>query len=437
MTMTAERTWLDVDRDMNEAVGQLNALHGRIVALLAEGLALGSAETWASTTHWVAWQAGLSRSAASALALLAERADELPATIGRLCEGRLSLDQAAPIARHAPTWAEDELSAMAEAMTPAQVSRCARLYRAADEPDPANDAGADPGSADVPEPPADAPGDPAVEPSRFGAWFDDDGRFVCRGNLAVDDGVVVDAALRVHYDALWNEWKRRHPAEPALPQPTWADAFVRMAERSLDVEAAERPHAQRCKVLVHVDLADDHAHAHTHLGAGLPAGIWRWLACDATWQAVFEREGVPLGVGRARSIPERLRLAVEHRDGGCRVPGCGARYVQIHHVHHHGREGPTETWNLIALCPRHHRLHHLGRLAIHGTDADRLDGIRFIDQLGRTLGMVRRPRPPSGTEPPPTAARYRPPEGGRLDLRWVSPVPPWRRIGQQRPPGAA
>jgi hypothetical protein len=39
---------------------------------------------------------------------------------------------------------------------------------------------------------------------------------------------------------------------------------------------------------------------------------------------------------------------------------------------------------LLALCQRHHRLHHLGRLGIRG-DADDPDGVVFTDERGRQM----------------------------------------------------
>ena len=51
-------------------------------------------------------------------------------------------------------------------------------------------------------------------------------------------------------------------------------------------------------------------------------------------------------------------------------------WLQIHHIVHWEDGGPTDTWNLVALCDAHHRLHHLGRLQIAG-DADDPDGLVF------------------------------------------------------------
>src|SRR5207302_1296136 len=53
-----------------------------------------------------------------------------------------------------------------------------------------------------------------------------------------------------------------------------------------------------------------------------------------------------------------LRLALQHRDRGCRFPGCGVRFGQGHHIRHWAHGGPTTLSNLALLCRRHHRAVH-------------------------------------------------------------------------------
>ena len=127
-------------------------------------------------------------------------------------------------------------------------------------------------------------------------------------------------------------------------------------------------------------------------------------------------------MGRAfRTVPDRTRMVIEERDRGCRVPGCDhSRWLHIHHVVHWEDGGTSDTANLLALCQRHHRLHHLGRLGIRG-DADDPDGIVFTDEWGRQLAPAGRPHPPG--EPPHEAAarlniptgNWSHPTGDRLD----------------------
>ncbi|BAN01690.1 hypothetical protein YM304_13760 [Ilumatobacter coccineus YM16-304] len=141
---------------------------------------------------------------------------------------------------------------------------------------------------------------------------------------------------------------------------------------------------------------------------------------------VFHRNGVPISVGRTQHIvPARTRKAVLLRDGGCAVPGCGAtRHLDVHHIVHWSDGGPSDTWNLVALCTHHHRSHHRGRLEISG-NAD-LGTIVFRNQHGVNMANDGpRPEPPEGPPPAPTS-EYHPPLCERLDMNYVSFVHPAR-----------
>ncbi len=89
-----------------------------------------------------------------------------------------------------------------------------------------------------------------------------------------------------------------------------------------------------------------------------------------------------------------------------------------------GKNTPcVDTYNLICLCPHHHRLHHRGRLHITG-NADTPDGITFTTHHNTLITRTgARPRPPD-TPPPPPIATYHHPHGGRLDTRWLYFNPP-------------
>ncbi|MEA2702594.1 MAG: hypothetical protein QOD63_539, partial [Actinomycetota bacterium] len=105
------------------------------------------------------------------------------------------------------------------------------------------------------------------------------------------------------------------------------------------------------------------------------------------------------------------------RDRGCRVPGCDhTAWLQIHHIVHWLDGGPTDTWNLVALCSHHHRLHHLGRFDIRGDAADP-DGLVCSDRKGRRLMGWGRPAPPGETT---IAGNWTPPSGERLDWWMVT-----------------
>jgi hypothetical protein len=151
----------------------------------------------------------------------------------------------------------------------------------------------------------------------------------------------------------------------------------------------------------------------------LPTAIRDYLTCDTNCQPVRETDHTPVGVGRTqRTIPTRLRNLITHRDQGCQIPGCTAVHVQIHHITHWTNGGSTDPENLISLCARHHRAHHLGLIGING-DANHPDTMIFTDQHGKPINTSPRP---VVTVPTPASphVRYEHPSGERLDLTYFA-----------------
>ncbi|HWL45893.1 MAG TPA: HNH endonuclease signature motif containing protein, partial [Ilumatobacter sp.] len=153
-------------------------------------------------------------------------------------------------------------------------------------------------------------------------------------------------------------------------------------------------------------------------GVALPDALRHYLTCDGCVTPVWERDFVAIGYGReVRIVPAKLRRIIERRDRGCRVPGCGAKHFEAHHIIHWEHGGVTETWNLVSLCPQHHRLLHLGQLIIRGNPDDR-DGLEFFDATGR---QIRGPDFTKPDQPPsPPGKPYEPPSGEHMNLRWFS-----------------
>jgi len=183
-------------------------------------------------------------------------------------------------------------------------------------------------------------------------------------------------------------------------------------------------------VLVHLEASADPPVGSLHLGPVLPDALRRQLACDARGRIVLTDNGIPLSVGRTRRIvAERTRVAVEHRDGACRVT-CRRRWLQVHHLLHWEDGGRTDTPNLVALCSAHHRLHHRGLLGISG-NADDPDGLELTDHAGRRLTGCGRPAPPGELT---LTATYSHPTSERLDGRWVQFRDPRARLRPTRRP---
>jgi len=160
-----------------------------------------------------------------------------------------------------------------------------------------------------------------------------------------------------------------------------------------------------------------------HLGPLLSDADRQYLTCDATCEVWFERAGQPIGAGRStRTISRRLRRALEHRHPTCAVPGCGAtRGLHAHHLIHWEDGGPTELWNLVLVCPYHHRLHHQGVITLTGP----ADKLIVTDSDGAELTGASLARPP--TTPPPDVPPCKGPLGERADWWWYDafqPQPP-------------
>ena len=220
-----------------------------------------------------------------------------------------------------------------------------------------------------PTEPTDAPAPERRDREYVSLQQDEDGSWRLHGRLDADHGAIVDAALSEARDRLFRE---------GLGDVTWADAIVDIAERSLDRSPLER--RERFRINLFLDPAASPTATWIN-GIGVPEAITRLCTCDGTISPVFVDDSRPVSVGRSqRIVPDRTRRAVLHRDKKCRNPLCGAtRGLEVHHVVHWHDLGGTDTWNLIALCRRCHRDHHLGRLDISG-NADLPDGITFRDE---------------------------------------------------------
>jgi hypothetical protein len=385
-----------VEAEMAKACGALNAATGRLVSLLARALEGGADQATGihSPEHWVGWKCGVSRGRARRLVAMARRLGELSETARAFEAGEVSEDQVAVICRHAPAYADAEVATLARQASVSQLART--LSRYAWAPEPQHD-----------EEDHDEHHEPEARRVSFATT--EEGAWRLSAVVAVDEGALVERALE--------EARLGLIEEAEAERPSWTDALVAMADRSLGATAAARPYRDRHLVVVHL-RGDEHGpHAQLHLGAPLPDSLRRLVGCDGRARPVVEVGGVALSVGRAqRMVVERTRMAVEDRDGGCRVPGCGrTRWLQVHHVIHWEDGGGSDTANLVALCARHHRLHHLGRLGIAG-NADEADGMEFTDARGRRLTGCGRPAPPGGVS---VTGNWSPPSGERLHARWV------------------
>jgi hypothetical protein len=255
----------------------------------------------------------------------------------------------------------------------------------------------------------DEPAEPVAKPEpkdRLSFGPTGDHRWRINGELDLDAGRRIEAALNEKKDALF---ERGDAA-------TWAGALTEIAESTLDAVASPA-RRDRYRTWLHLDVTD--GATTTTDGWRIPMAVRDRLLCDGVVQPVWERDGVPFASGRTqRVVSDRLRRVIERRDRGCRVPGCtNTCYVEVHHIIHWLNGGRTDSWNLIMICPKHHRAHHRGELGITG-NADEVHGVTFTDWAGRRLGPTGQPVVPH-RDPDPPDKPYAPPIGGRMNYRWV------------------
>ncbi|MGO4600784.1 DUF222 domain-containing protein [Terrabacter sp. 2YAF2] len=461
MSQSAERIEQDWDHVASLAA-DLHDAHARLVDFVATVLADGSwqAAGLRSPEHWLMLRAGLSRGQAAAMILVGRRAGELPATAAALREGRISLDQAAVVARHTPAEFDATVAEFAQHATVTQLQRSVSRYAFTLQPDSVDDEdGVRPGEL-VPDGQDRGVDDQQPEPAppaHLSMGVDADGRFRLHYDAPAEVGALVEAALAEAKDHLFHtlspdgdgvsdEQKRamdgdvidptRCVTDGGRPRVTWADALHLMATRSLDAagssDSGGAARRARYRVQVHLDTDGGWLTGRPRL----PQHIANQLTCDGTLTPVWETDGRPVNVGRTqRVVPHRTRVLILDRDRGCRFPGCGStRHLEIHHRIHWRDGGPTDDTNLLALCTFHHDGHHRGEFTITG-DPTRPDGLVFTTHAGLHIGPPRPARPNPADDPDQTEAsdrrrprprlgrRYPAPTGGPLHLHLVDFTP--------------
>lgn len=137
-----------------------------------------------------------------------------------------------------------------------------------------------------------------------------------------------------------------------------ADALVALAEEGpgKNGKAAAGP---RATIHVRVDHAalvrgyQERDETCEIPGVGpIPVATARALASDAILSAVVTKGVDVKAVAHlGRTIPARLRTALEARDSECVVPGChNRRRLEIDHIEPFAEGGPTSLDNLVRLC---------------------------------------------------------------------------------------
>jgi hypothetical protein len=332
-----------------ELAAHLDAATAHLLDLIRDFDARGGWNNgFRSCAEWLAWRIGLSPGAAREHVRVARALGALPTLAHAFASGELSYSKVRELTRVATPEIEARLLKVGRAGTAHHVQRIVRGWRRVDRTAEAREA--------------------AVQHARRGlhVYPEEDGTVRLRGRLTPEAGALLLKALAAARDTLYQQRREQaREVDPSTAEQQDADALALLAETALHHGIDPGTPGERYQVVVHVDaavLADAEAPGQSVLedGVRVPAETSRRLACDASRVVMrHDAEGRLLEVGaRTRTIPPALRRALQHRDRGCRFPGCGARFGQGHHIRHWAQGGPTTLPNLALLCSRHHRAVH-------------------------------------------------------------------------------
>ncbi len=351
-------------------------------ALGDEGVAAGD-----ELARYLAFRCGITTRESREHVRVAEALRELPATRESFSRGELTFTKVRALTRVATPASEEGLLELAGALTASQLERALRAFRHLQVEEARE----------------------SHELEYVDYHFAEDGSLYLRARLAAEEGTLVVKALeaaRERVVARRREEERAAGADPAFDAPrafepsrsAHVEALVELAE--LVLVSSEECSRERPRLVVHID-----AHALTTDAPGrceladgpvLPSETARRLGCDAETVTTIERDGLPLGVGRARrSVPPRVRRVLEARDDHtCQWPGCERRrHLDAHHRVHWAHGGETSLENLVLLCWHHHRLVHEGGYTIEDSSSR---GLGFRNRHG-VLCPSEPPRPPPGS----------------------------------------
>jgi len=328
----------EIDRGFDQ-FGGLHAASAAELCVLIQ--AADVAQTWMSDgarslTDWVAARLRVRPVTARQLVSVARRLSDLPVLSARFASGDLSLDQTDAVSRMATPDSEAGLIEETLGLSNALLDRKARRAN----------------------PPTN--GDEKEAHRVRALWIQrqldgSSGRLTA--HLPHLELEIVETAIRDRADRI-----------PVNPETGLFDPYsVRMADGLVEVCATtgDETSVSPPQVTVHADLealiTDDGGVTELGSGALIPNETARRLCCDAVIEAVITDGPQTIGVGRnSRTVPGWLRRLVHHRDGGtCVFHGCdNTNWLQVHHIVHWSKGGPTDLDNLILLCGFHHRFVH-------------------------------------------------------------------------------
>jgi hypothetical protein len=306
-----------------------------------------------SAAHWVAEATGETVGAAARALETARALEQLPETDAAFRAGQLSETQAAEITSAAGSDPQAEavlLATAAETGVKGLRDRCREVRAGAEEND-------------------QAWARRLHAQRRAHEWTDPDGTYRLEARLAPDAGARFSSAWRAHVDRIFHDARRAGRRESRVAYA--ADALVALAR--------EGP----CKPVQITVVVDSAAQARGHTEAGerceirgvgpVPVTTARALLSDSV-VSVLVRDGDDItAVSRpTRTIPAKLRKALEARDPICPVKGCANdQFLEIDHIVPLAEGGRTEIANLWRPCSHHHDLKTYFGWKVVGENGDR------------------------------------------------------------------
>src|SRR5882724_10305347 len=382
-----------------ELSAHLDAAAARLLDLIRAFDARGGwGNGFRSCAHWLTWHIGLDPGAARERVRVARALANLPRLADALARGELSYSKVRALTRVATPETEERLLKIGRAGTAEDVERIVRAWRRVDRIAEAKESIR------------------RHRARRLHVYQDEDGMVVIHGRLEPEAGAVFRKALEAAREALYERARGSGVANTSVSaetldpatglivredMPTWgqqqADALGLLAQTVLHHGLEPGTPGERYQVVVHVDasvLADPEAPGQSVLedGAHVSAETSRRLACYSSRVVMrHDADGRVTEVGaRTRTIPPALQRVLQHRDHGCRFPGCGLPFGQGHHIQHWANGGPTTLSNLALLCRRHHRaVHEEGYHVERQADGE----LRFRRPDGRPLPDTPPPAP--------------------------------------------
>jgi hypothetical protein len=305
-----------------------------------------------SAAHWVAEATGETVGAAGRALETARALDHLPDTGAAFRTGELSPTQAAEIASAAgadPAAETKLLEAAHSTSVKGLRDRCREVRAGAEADDQA-----------------------WARRLHLGReahdWDDPEGFYRFAGRMAPDAGATFRVAWHAHIDRIFLRARRAGRREPRAAYA--ADALVALA-----TQGPCKP-VQVSTVLDSAALARGHTEAGERCeinGVPAPVTTVRALLDDAV-VSVLVRDGDDITAVSSpkRTIPIKLRRALEARYPVCGVQGCANdQFLEIDHIVPLEDHGPTEIANLWRLCSHHHALKPYGGWRVAGENGDR------------------------------------------------------------------